>query len=1084
MKIKRLLLVVIVLSLLLMGAIAGLTYYYYTHPWRVKNLLENSFAQRSKAVVNIGTLEYSISPLHLKAGHITVRSSPTGGKFLLSLEEFEADMRLVGGLGERSLVFEKLLMHGLSINVSGQPVLTKQSRQGEKQQWSLTSRIIKKLVAFFLFKEIRLEGAEVVNSRITAQLPQAVIQFEQVHASLHSDGRLEVSSTANFSLPSEEISFSSSDIHLLTEGVVSLLKPNIECLVTLRGGVLHSPEASVEAMEVRARFKYHLNTKRLDFGSIIVDARRASMRRLAASSRTPIMTHVSANGSLDLREESFSVPVFQLTVEGLAQLQGALKGNFGAQPKVYVEIREASVIPAGIAWLLPGDTKKKLRAVALTGIIKGDGLIRAAKTAAGWLWDTDLRGRLENNVFSYSTERARVAATLNGRISARGKLPFPQLFLSMTIDKALAAVGGIELQSFEAGFSLSGRYPRFLIEEVTAELPVVRLPLGPGKKLFSDVHLRAAEGTVDISEKSVSIPHLRFHSSILKNLQLALDVRDQQAHLSLRGERTHLFEALAALGLLPSDWQVEGVDSIRIESTVRPGRETTFWGRIVLEKVALQNKEQSIVAEGLSLTAEAKGRKKFKEPAVEATISLLVPAGEMLYDRFYLNLGENAFSARTEATYDLAAESLKMGRMVVDLKNLLTVEGTGSMQLQRQGRPVHARLSLGRAPLRPIFQHFLVEPFKSENALLPALQVSGTVSGEFSLSSNGSQKQGTGHLRWRDGSLVVPEKKIGIEGIKVDFPISYQSGSKGTAGKAVNGFLAVEILKLPLFSEQPLHLNLESVGNTLRVKNGVELFLPGGKVSLGRIEVRNPYSGRPHLQTSMAIDIKELQPLLHDMWPRPINGDVTGRLAPIVVEKDTITTSGHVTVHVFDGELLISDLGASAIYSPAPLLRCNVKVKDLNLDLATRGTGFGRVQGILSGYVNDLEIVDGQPQSFDLLLQTVKKKGVRQKISLKAIDHIAQLGGAQSPFMGAARLLTPFFKHFSYRKMGVRASLQNDIFKVNGIVKEGGKEYLVRRAGLTGVDVINQNVDNRVSFKDMVGRLKRITADSTGPVIK
>jgi ribosomal protein L21 len=64
------------------------------------------------------------------------------------------------------------------------------------------------------------------------------------------------------------------------------------------------------------------------------------------------------------------------------------------------------------------------------------------------------------------------------------------------------------------------------------------------------------------------------------------------------------------------------------------------------------------------------------------------------------------------------------------------------------------------------------------------------------------------------------------------------------------------------------------------------------------------------------------------------------------------------------------------------------------------------------------------------------------------------------------------------------ASLENDAFRVHGTIKEGGDEYLVKRGGFSGVDVINQNPGSRVSFKDMVKRIKRITAKGGGPVIK
>lgn len=40
---------------------------------------------------------------------------------------------------------------------------------------------------------------------------------------------------------------------------------------------------------------------------------------------------------------------------------------------------------------------------------------------------------------------------------------------------------------------------------------------------------------------------------------------------------------------------------------------------------------------------------------------------------------------------------------------------------------------------------------------------------------------------------------------------------------------------------------------------------------------------------------------------------------------------------------------------------------------------------------------------------------------------------------------------------------------------KGGTEYLVRRAFLRGINVVNQNPQNMISFKDMQERVKRIS---------
>ena len=84
----------------------------------------------------------------------------------------------------------------------------------------------------------------------------------------------------------------------------------------------------------------------------------------------------------------------------------------------------------------------------------------------------------------------------------------------------------------------------------------------------------------------------------------------------------------------------------------------------------------------------------------------------------------------------------------------------------------------------------------------------------------------------------------------------------------------------------------------------------------------------------------------------------------------------------------------------------------------------------MSGYIRNLEIAYGQPQQFNLLLETEKRKGVKQKISIQAVDNIARIGGGQSPFVGLAGVFTSFFETLNYEKIGIRAILKNDLLYI------------------------------------------------------
>ncbi len=167
-----------------------------------------------------------------------------------------------------------------------------------------------------------------------------------------------------------------------------------------------------------------------------------------------------------------------------------------------------------------------------------------------------------------------------------------------------------------------------------------------------------------------------------------------------------------------------------------------------------------------------------------------------------------------------------------------------------------------------------------------------------------------------------------------------------------------------------------------------------------------------------------------------------------------------------------------------PAISMDVSGRHIDLAQLTQGTAFGQIDGMLAADIRNLEIVNGQPQRFDMRLESVERPGVDQRISVRAVDSIARIGGGQSPFLGLAGGFIKLLKTFRYDKIGVQASLKNDLFRINGLVKSDGVEYLVKKRGISGIDVVNSNPDNKIRFKDMIKRLQRIAQSRQAPVIQ
>jgi len=630
---------------------------------------------------------------------------------------------------------------------------------------------------------------------------------------------------------------------------------------------------------------------------------------------------------------------------------------------------------------------------------------------------------------------------------------------------------------------ISSRYPVIEITDVTVQIPKAKINTGTRDVLIGDIRVHIPDGRIDTEKRSFVLPEVRFDAVGLKNILLAIRLQERNLSLAVQGNDTELLHVAAAYHLLPTDWNFKVHDSIQINVT---GPRTGPWqmrAKLAFNDLVFQNKEGSIMGEKISLSTGIEGVVDLKRSRMTFSADIDAKAGEALYDRYYLNLKRNPIVTSCNGTYDLQKRLIKLSKLRFDLTGILPLEIQGFLKQGPSKANADFTVILPKMPLKPIFHHFLQEPYKTEKPFLATLETEGTVSAEFRINGFQDAWQVKGRFGWLGGNFSLPEKGIALKGILVDMPVWYRTGVAKTPVKTLSGKLEVESITIPLLPKQPLNILLDAGPNRISVESPTVIQVPGGDLRLGSVQVEKLFGPDLSVHTRLEFDEIKLQPLLSKIWMHPFEGTLTGTLNPIRYENHAVTTRGELKAEVFEGKIILSDLGASGVFTSAPVFKLNVKWEDLLLSEMTTNTAFGTIEGVLKGQLRDFEMAYGQPQRFNLLLETVQTKGISQKISVKAVENIAQIGGGQSPFMGLAGALASFFKKFPYEKIGIQANLENDVFTVNGTIREGGTEYLVKRGSFSGVDVVNQNLDNRISFKDMVKRIKRIGSKGA-PVVK
>ena len=670
-----------------------------------------------------------------------------------------------------------------------------------------------------------------------------------------------------------------------------------------------------------------------------------------------------------------------------------------------------------------------------------------------------------------------------GHVAIEGLIS--NLRLSGQVKAGHAAFQGMGLSATSVGgtFKFSGTYPVFNINDFSCRIPHVKGLMG--KRTFSveQIEIDASKGQANVLTQTLNFPEIKIHSSLLKNLFMAFQMDNGKLKFTIKGKQMELRRAAIALQLLPPGWTFQGTDALEIEAAVENKGSVSFSSKLAFEKFAFQNPQQTRMGENISLRAQVSGRMTFPDLTVKAIAAVTADKGEILLDRFYFDLKETGFFAHCDGTYNGPLKRIMLDGLSLKMKKIVGAHVTGTWGQGENDEGGELLLEIPDTPLKGAFHRLVREPFQTEHPALAAVTLDGIFSAKMTLKGNLSHWMTHGFCVWKKGYLSYGNRAT-LTGIALSLPVWLTHGVDNGPEQHLKGGLWVRSMRGPFFPEQSLNIPILAESNGLSIPIAAALAVPGGHIRIGPSTITGLTGTAPAINTALHFKDLQMEPVLKIIRPRSVKGVADGNLDPIYIKEGKLSSVGKIKATVFNGECVLSDLGATGLLTPLPVFSLNARWHDLNLAEITQDTSFGKIDGILNGYAKNLEISNGQLQGFDLLLQTVKTEGVPQKISVKAVDNIARLGGGQSPFVGIAGMFISLFKEFSYEKIGVRATLQNDIFRIHGAIRENDKEYLVKRGFFSGVDVINQSKDNRVGFKDMLKRIKRITDAKSGPVIQ
>jgi len=383
---------------------------------------------------------------------------------------------------------------------------------------------------------------------------------------------------------------------------------------------------------------------------------------------------------------------------------------------------------------------------------------------------------------------------------------------------------------------------------------------------------------------------------------------------------------------------------------------------------------------------------------------------------------------------------------------------------------------------------FMPEFLEAQPQILKGLEAEG----RYQLSAT-MEKEGR-KITIIDGKILVSGGNIGSKGygqlhdLEVSMPLAGLAWDDKTEKLQLSSQAAPVILKFGSITGPYLHAEAQTIPvnwgtESLSIPTMIDVVAIGCPIKINNFIIHHPLMTAQR-RAELQLEVKPAS--LENQLPElPVSTKIIELINEIrhhlqagltlSFAGNQLEVEGRIKFPLFSGRVGIENIQVRRLFSSSRVIALDVEARELNLQEVTTLVQAGSATGIIDINLKNFEISYGQPSKFDLEIKSVETSGVPQKISVEAIENLSMISSGSNASHGLLNVgINRFFSHYRYGKIGLYCRLRDDAFQLRGLIHQGGREYVVKRGFLTGVDVINYNPDNRISFRDMQERLLRI----------
>ncbi|MDQ3269158.1 MAG: YdbH domain-containing protein [Pseudomonadota bacterium] len=487
-------------------------------------------------------------------------------------------------------------------------------------------------------------------------------------------------------------------------------------------------------------------------------------------------------------------------------------------------------------------------------------------------------------------------------------------------------------------------------------------------------------------------------------------------------------------------------------------------GPVDLTDAALDTADGSIAAEGLNARFDIDARLG-KEDAV--IVDGHLDGGELLFGRTYVSLQQRPVALHVQARHAGEGTGWQFPSVSWADPGILSV--AGSIGLTADATVDALELDFQSRDLAPLRDGYLSGWLGT--AGMADLQLDGAAEAHVAM-RGGALTDAT--LRLHDASFDDPRDRFGFAGL--DGSLRFSSSDEVTSALTWRSGV---LYGLPFGAAQ---VPLGSSDGVLRIRSPLSLPILGGIARLEQLAIRPPAGGKPlDIRFGLALDQLDVARLSAALdWPQ-FTGELSGRIPEARYADDRLVFDGGLTMQLFGGTVSVSELAMERPFGTAPTLSADVVLDDIGLKALTGAFDFGGITGALDGRIHGLRLVDWQPVAFDAQLRTDRKRGVRQRISQRAVQDLSSVGDASFVTSLQSQLLG-IFDDFGYSQIGIGCRLLDEVCTMSGLGSAGRGFTIVRGSGLPRLTVVGFN--RQVDWPMLIERLTAVGSGDVRPVVE